>query len=72
MGADRPDFRPISDVRDASNDTPPAAPLAQATFATLADAGIALPTEAARATEAIPATLDKGSESEVAVQALEP
>jgi transposase len=48
------------DVSDASNDKQQAEPLAQATLATLADAGIALPTDESGATEAIPATLDNG------------
>ena len=48
------------DVSDASNDKQQAEPLAQATLATLADAGIELPREDSGATEAIPATLDNG------------
>jgi hypothetical protein len=48
------------DVRDASNDTQQAEPLAQATLTTLADAGIEVPTDEAGAPEAIPATLDNG------------
>jgi hypothetical protein len=59
------------DVSDASNDTQQAEPLAQATLATLAEAGRELPTAASGATEAIPATLDHGYESEAAVQVLE-
>ena len=48
------------DVRNAPNDKQQAEPLAQATLATLADAGIELPTDESGATEAIPATLDNG------------
>ena len=59
------------DVSNAPNDTQQAEPWAQAPLAPLADAGIERPTEAAGATEAIPATLDNGYESEAAVQALE-
>ncbi len=59
------------DVSNAPNDTQQAEPLAQAILATLAAAGIELPTDALGATEALPATLDNGSESEAAVQALE-
>jgi len=59
------------DVSNAPNDKQQAEPLAQATLATLADAGIELPTDEAGATAAIPATLDNGYYSEAAVQALE-
>ena len=59
------------DVSDASNDKQQAEPLAQATLATLADAGIELPTDESGATAAIPATLDNGYYSEAAVQVLE-
>ncbi len=59
------------DVSNAPNDKQQAEPLAQATLATLADAGIELPTDESGATEAIPATLDNGYYSEAAVQALE-
>ncbi len=48
------------DVSNAPNDTQQAEPLAQAILATLAAAGIELPTEALGATEALPATLDNG------------
>ncbi len=48
------------DVSNAPNDKQQAEPLAQATLATLADAGIELPTDEAGATEAMPATLDNG------------
>jgi len=59
------------DVSDASNDTQQAEPRAQATLATLAEAGIELPTNESGAPEAIPATWDHGYYSETAVQALE-
>jgi transposase len=59
------------DVSNAPNDKQQAEPLAQATLATLADAGIELPTDEVGATAAIPATLDNGYYSEAAVQALE-
>src|SRR5512132_2220431 len=48
------------DVTDASNDKQQAEPVAQATLATLAQAGIARPQDAAGAVQAIPATLDNG------------
>src|SRR5216684_2587870 len=54
------------DVTEASNDKQQAEPLAQAILATLVAAGIELPTDALGATEALPATLDNGSESEAA------
>src|SRR5881296_2218601 len=59
------------DVTDASNDKQQAEPVAQATLATLAQAGIALPKAESGAAQAIPATLDNGYYSETAVQALE-
>ena len=59
------------DVSNAPNDKQQAEPLAQATLATLADAGIELPTDEAGATAAIPATLDHGYYSEAAVPVLE-
>jgi len=59
------------DVTDASNDKQQAAPVAQATLATLAQAGIERPKDASGALPPIPATLDSGSDSETAVQALE-
>jgi transposase len=59
------------DVTDASNDKQQAEPMAQATLATLAQAGIALPKDASDAVHAIPATLDNGYYSETAAQALE-
>ncbi len=56
------------DVTDASNDKQQAEPMAQATLATLAQAGIERPQGEA---QAIPATLDSGYYSEAAVEALE-
>jgi hypothetical protein len=58
------------DVTDATNDKEQAEPLAQATLATLAQAGIESPKNEAGAAQAIPATLDNGYYSEAAVQAL--
>src|SRR6266702_3272503 len=58
-------------VNDATNDKEQAEPLAQATLATLAQAGIESPKNESGAAQAIPATLDNGYYSEVAVQALE-
>ena len=48
------------DVSNAPNDKQQAEPLAQATLATLADAGIERPTDESGATGSIPATLDNG------------
>ena len=59
------------DVTDASHDTQQAAPLAQATLANLAQAGIERPQDEAGTPQAIPATLDNGYDSEAAVEALE-
>ena len=59
------------DVTDASNDKQQAAPMAQATLATLAQAGLARPQVEAGEAQAIPATLDNGYDSEAAVEALE-
>lgn len=59
------------DVSDATNDTPPAEPIALATRATLAQAGIERPQDEGGAPHAIPATLDNGYDSEAAVDALE-
>ena len=59
------------DVTDASNDKQQAEPVAQATLATLAQAGIERPQDASGTTHAIPATLDNGYYSEAAVAALE-
>ena len=59
------------DVTDASNDKQQAEPMAQATLATLAQAGIERPTDESGAAQPIPATLDNGYDREVAVQELE-
>jgi transposase len=59
------------DVTDAPNDKQQAEPMAQATRATLAQAGIELPQDEAGQAQAIPATLDNGYYSEAAAQALE-
>jgi transposase len=59
------------DVSDATNDKQQAEPLALATLATLAQAGIERPKDEGGATPAIPATLDNGYYSEAAVDALE-
>src|SRR6266446_1198279 len=59
------------DVTDATNDKQQAAPLAQATLAILAQAGIEPPKDASGNVLLIPATLDKGYDREEAVQALE-
>ncbi len=56
------------DVTDASNDKQQAEPMAQATLATLAQAGMERPQGEAHA---LPATLDSGYYSEAAVEALE-
>jgi len=58
-------------VTDATNDKQQAEPLAQATLATLAQAGIEQPKDEAGDVQLIPATLDNGYYSETAVQALE-
>jgi len=59
------------DVTDASNDKQQAAPVAQATLTTLAQAGIERPTDESGVLQPIPATLDSGYYSEAATQALE-
>jgi transposase len=59
------------DVTDAPNDKQQAAPVAQATQATLAQASIEPPRDEAGVALAIPATLDNGYYSEAAVAALE-
>jgi transposase len=59
------------DVTDASNDKQQAEPVAQATLANLAQAGIERPKDASGILQAIPATLDNGYDSEAAVAALE-
>jgi transposase len=60
-----------SDVTDAANDKQQAEPVAQATLATLAQAGIECPQDESGTAQAIPATLDNGYYSEAAVAALE-
>jgi len=59
------------DVTEASHDTQQAEPVAPATLATVAQAGLALPKDESGAAQALPATLDQGDDSETAVQALE-
>jgi Transposase DDE domain/Transposase domain (DUF772) len=59
------------DVTDASNDQQQAEPVAQATLATLAQAGMERPKDASGKALAIPATLANGYYSEAAAQALE-
>src|SRR5438093_1683562 len=59
------------DVTDASNDKQQAEPVAHATLANLAQAGIERPKDASGTPQAIPATLDNGYYSEAAVAALE-
>jgi transposase len=59
------------DVTDASNDKQQAEPVAQATLANLAQAGIERPIDVSGTIQAIPATLDNGYYSEAAVAALE-
>ena len=59
------------DVTAAANDKQQAEPLAQATLANLAQAGIERPKDETGTTQAIPATLDNGYDSEAAVEALE-
>src|SRR5438876_2743490 len=59
------------DVTDASNDKQQAEPVAQATLANLAQAGIERPKDASGTTHAITATLDNGYDSEATVAALE-
>ena len=59
------------DVSDAPNDKQQAAPMARATLANLAQAGIERPTDESGEPRAIPSTLDNGYYSEAAAQALE-
>jgi Transposase DDE domain/Transposase domain (DUF772) len=59
------------DVTAAANDKQQAEPLAQATLATLTQAGLERPKDEAGTVQSIPATLDNGYYSETAVQALE-
>ena len=58
-------------MTEASHDTQPAEPVAQATLANLAQAGIERRQDELGITQAIPATLDNGYYSEAAVEALE-
>jgi transposase len=60
------------DVTDASNDKQQAEPVAQATLANLAQAGMKRRQDELGLTQAIPATLDNGYDSEAAVEAWEP
>ena len=60
------------DVVHEANDTQPATPLAEATRAHLAQAGIEGPNDESGAVPSSPATLANGYDSEVAVAALEP
>jgi hypothetical protein len=57
------------DVTDASHDQQQAEPVAQATLANLAQAGMERRQDALGITHAIPATLDKGYYREAAVEA---
>ena len=59
------------DVTDTANDKQQAEPIAQATLATLRQAGLEGPKDEAGAIHPIPATLDNGYYSEAAVAALE-
>ena len=59
------------DVTDASNDKQPAEPVAQATLANLAQAGMQRRQDELGLTQAIPATLANGYDSEAAGEALE-
>src|SRR5882672_12246362 len=58
------------DVTDATNDKQQAEPVAQATLANLAQAGIERPKDESGDVPVIPATLDNGYYSEGAVQVL--
>ncbi len=58
-------------VTEASNDKQQAEPRGQATLSTLGQAGIELPRDDTGAPQALPATLDRGYDSEAAVVALE-
>jgi len=59
------------DVTEAANDKQQAVPVAQATLANLAQAGLERPKDESGAVQAIPATMESGYYSEGAVQALE-
>ena len=56
-------------MTDASHDTQQAEPVAHATLANLAHAGMERRQDEWGITQAIPAPLDKGSDSEAAVEA---
>jgi len=56
-------------VTDAAHDKQPAEPVAQATLANLAQAGLERRQDELGITPAIPATLDNGYASEAAVEA---
>ena len=58
------------DVTDASNDKQQAEPVAQATLATLTQAGLERPKDASGAAQASPATVENGYDSEAALAAL--
>jgi hypothetical protein len=59
------------DVTEAPHDKHQAEPVAQATLAPLTQAGLERPKDASGTAQALPATLDNGSDSEAAVVALE-
>src|SRR5262249_2915117 len=59
------------DVTEAANDTQQAEPMAQATLATLSQAGLERPKDASGAVQAIPATFANCYDSEAAVLVLE-
>ena len=59
------------DVTDASQDNQQVTPRAQATLGNLAQAGMERPKDAAGIPQAIPAPVDKGSDSAAAVAARE-
>jgi transposase len=59
------------DITEAPNDKQQAEPMAQATLANLAQAGIERPTDESGKPQAIPSTLDNGYYSETATEALE-
>jgi len=61
----------VCDVTTAAHDKPPAEPRAQLTMASLEQAGIALPKDAAGAAQPLPATYDSGEYSETAAAAVE-
>ena len=59
------------DVTAEAHDPPPAAPLAPLTVASLAQAGIATPTDAAGTVQTLPATSESGYDSAAAATAVE-